>query len=79
MLPALGGVFGSDLFLTRDVLESEAAAVHVVRRGLNAQQVGRLLRRAADTPIAGYLVTRQGTEASAVLWRIVQVSEFPSD
>jgi hypothetical protein len=78
LLPAIGGVFGSELFLTRDVFESEAAALQLVRRGLNAKQVGRLLRRAADTPIDSYMVTRQGTEAGAVLWRLVQVPEFPA-
>lgn len=77
LLPAIAGTLGSELFLTADVCEHDAAALRLVRANLNAKQLGRLLRRAVNTPIDGYLVLHEGTEAGAVLWRVVQVPDFP--
>jgi hypothetical protein len=37
ILPAAGGVFGSELFITRDLFASEAAALRLVLRGLNCE------------------------------------------
>jgi hypothetical protein len=76
LLPAIGGVFGSDVFLVRELFESEASALTLVLRGLNARQVGRLLRRAADQVIDGYLIQRHGHELHATLWCVAQVPEF---
>lgn len=74
LLPAISrGAFGSELFLTADVFASDNAALRVARRGLNARQLGRLLRRAVGTPIDGLVVERVASEAGAVVWRI---SEF---
>lgn len=70
LLPAAGGVFGSEPFLTRDLFESEKPAVKLVLRGLNARQVGRLFRRGAGQAIDGYTIQRDGEELNAVLWRI---------
>ena len=41
ILPAAGGVFGSELFLTRDLFASEATALRLVLRGPNVKQVHR--------------------------------------
>ena len=43
ILPAAGGVFGSELFLTRDLFASEAAALRLVLRGPNVKQVHRFV------------------------------------
>jgi len=76
LLPAIGGVLGSELFASADICESDAPALRLVRAGLTARQLGRLLRRAVGTPIAGYLVERVGAEAGVALWRVVAVAEF---
>ena len=79
LLPAVGATLGSELFTSSDLVEHESAALRVVCVDLTAKQLGRLLRRAAGTPIGGYLVERQGVEAGAVLWRVVAVPEFPQN
>ena len=77
MLPAIGGVFGPELFNSAEVYQHPAAALRVACRGLTVKQIGRLLRRAVDIPIGGHMVVREGAEAGAVLWRIVEVPDFP--
>ena len=77
LLPAIGGSIGSELFSSAEIIEHDAVALRLVCAGLPVKQLGRLLRRAADVPVSGYMVQRQGTEAGAVLWRVVQVPEFP--
>jgi hypothetical protein len=72
LLPAAGGVFGSEPFLTRDLFETDAAAVKVVTRGLNVRQVGRLFRRGEGQAIDGYMIQRDGAELNAILWRILK-------
>jgi hypothetical protein len=78
MLPVVGGVFGSELFLVRELFESEAAALRLVLRAVNAKQVGRLLRRGEGQASDGYVIQRDGFEMHAVLWRVVHVPEFSS-
>ena len=73
LLPAAAGTLGSELFCTSELFDSTHAALRVARRGLNARQVGRLLRRAVGIPIDGLVVERVASEAGAVVWRI---SEF---
>jgi hypothetical protein len=72
LLPPAGGVFGSEPFLTRDLFESDAAAVKLVLRGLNVRQVGRLFRRGEGQAIDGYTIQRDGAELNAILWRILK-------
>jgi hypothetical protein len=72
LLPAAGGVFGSEPFLTRDLFESDAAAVKLVLRELNVRQVGRLFRRGEGQAIDGYMIQRDGEELNAILWRILK-------
>lgn len=72
LLPAAGGIFGSEPFLTRDLFESDAPAAKLVTHGLNVRQVGRLFRRSEGQPIDGYLVRRDGAELNAILWRILK-------
>jgi hypothetical protein len=79
ILPAVAGAVGSELFNSAELCEHDAAAVRLVCAGVSAKQLGRLLRRAVDTPISGYVVRRQGTEAGAVLWQILQVPDFPGN
>jgi hypothetical protein len=66
LLPAAGGVFGSEPFLARDLFDSEAAAVKLVTRGLNVRQVGRLFRRGEGQAIDGYAIQRDGEELNAI-------------
>jgi hypothetical protein len=73
LLPAIGGAFGSELFLAADVIESDSPAVRPVRGKLTAKSLGKLLKRSAGVPVAGYLITAEGTEAGSLLWRVRQV------
>jgi hypothetical protein len=78
LLPAAGGVFGSEPFATRELFERDAPALRIVMRGLERLKVGRLLLRAVGHDIDGYLVERVGDELHRALWRIVQVDGFSS-
>lgn len=77
ILPAVGGVLGSELFTVRDLFESAAAAIRLVLHGMNRKQIGRLLARGEGQAVDGYLVQRDGSELGVILWRIVQVHGFP--
>jgi hypothetical protein len=79
LLPVIGATLGPDLFLTAELFERDSAALRLVLAGLTVKQLGRLLRRAVDTPIDGYLVVREAVEAGAVVWRVVQVPDFPGE
>ena len=70
----IGASLGSELFLTRDVLEHDDPALRLVLRDLSARQLGRLLQRADGGVVGGYLVRREGLEACAVLWRVLAVT-----
>ena len=70
LLPALAGVFGSEQFTTREALEHRA--IGFVAGGLSSRQVGQLLSRALEQPVAGYVVRRGGREAHVVLWFVEQ-------
>jgi hypothetical protein len=72
LLPAAGGVFGSEPFLTRDLFESDSAALTLVLRGLNVRQVGRLFGRGEGQAIDAYTIQRVGEELHAILWRILK-------
>jgi hypothetical protein len=71
LLPAVGGVFGSESFAARDLLEHDSAAVRLVVDGSTAKKLGQLLRRAEGHPIDGLMVERSGIELGVVLWQIV--------
>lgn len=71
LLPALGGVFGSELFVAREVLEHPAPALRLVRGELSARSIGRLLQRAEGEAVQGYTVERAGTEVGSTLWRVL--------
>jgi hypothetical protein len=73
LLPAVGGVYGSEPFSSRDLVEDSRPAVRLVVRGLGAKQIGRLCARADGIPIDGLMVQKQGVEFQVTLWRIVRV------
>ena len=73
----VGATFGPELVSSSEICEHESAGLRLVCAGLNVKQMGRLLARAADIAASGYMVQRVGTEAGAVLWRVVEVPEFP--
>jgi hypothetical protein len=79
LLPAIGGVFGSEPFLARDLFEhdSAAAALRLVSAALKPRQLGRLFQRAVDIPISGYMVVRAGDELHTRLWRVLEVPGSP--
>jgi hypothetical protein len=56
------------------MFDHDAAALRLVRRGLNAKRVGRLLRRAEGQAVDGYVVQREGFELHAVLWCAAQLT-----
>src|SRR5262245_3873238 len=72
LLPAIGGTFGSELFIVRELFEHESAALHLLLHDVNAKQLGRLFRRAEGQPVGGYVIERGGEELHCVLWRVVQ-------
>jgi hypothetical protein len=70
LLPAIGGVFGSDLFVVSELVEAAQPALRLVCAGLSTKQLGRLLLRASKHPqgIDGYHVQACGVEVGATLW-----------
>jgi hypothetical protein len=75
LLPAIVGAHGSEPFTVAELVDEYAAVRLVVDRlGLaDLQQVGRLLSRAVDVPIAGRVVERVGTERERGLWHVVGI------
>lgn len=71
LLPAIAGTLGSDLFTARELIEHSAPALRLVCVGLSARQLGKLLRRAHGQPVGGYVVSSDGLEVGAVLWRVL--------
>ena len=71
VLPAIAGARGSEpfAFTSRDL--RAAPALHVALRGFSVKQIGRLLARAENIPIDGWIVQRCGTEINVTLWRVV--------
>jgi hypothetical protein len=70
LLPAIAGVFGSELFVTRELFESDAAALKLVLHGLDRKRVGRLLQRGEGQVVDNYVICREGTEQHATLWAL---------
>lgn len=80
MLPAIAGVYGSDAFAARDLLDAEApAALRLVTRGLDARWIGSLLARGAGQVIDGYIIERAGDELHVRLWRVFRSGGPASD
>jgi hypothetical protein len=73
VLPAVAGVLGSEWFLSREVVQSGNPALRLVTHGLTPKSLGRLLRRATDQPVGGFVVRRAATERGAVLWCVEQI------
>ena len=71
LLPAIVGALGSELFLVRDLFQSDAPALRLVLADWNALRLGRLLRRAEGHAIDGHMVQCEGHELGAALWRVV--------
>src|SRR5687768_15733086 len=76
LLPVIGGVFGSELFLARELSERDAPALQIVLEGLSTKAIGQLFKRAENIPVEGYMVQSNGTELNTVLWRVVRVDGF---
>lgn len=73
LLPAIAGALGSEPFLTRDLFESDSAALGFVLQGWTAIRIGRLFQRAEGAAVDGYVIERDGVELHATLWRVLQV------
>ena len=67
LLPAAAGVLGSEPLHASELCEHESAALRLVCAGLSSRRLGQLFRRAADIPIAGYVVKDCGFEAGVQL------------
>jgi hypothetical protein len=76
LLPAIGGVFGSEPFLSSEVCEHDEPGLRLVCTGISIRSLGRLLRRAAGVAVDGYMITRVAVEAGAVLWSVRRLPEF---
>ena len=72
LLPAVAGALGSELFLVREVLASADAGLRLVTAGTSGRALGRLLMRAKDIPIGGFVVTHEGEELGSHLWRVTR-------
>jgi len=59
----VAGCRGSELFTSRELFEQNEPALRIVLAGLNARSLGRLLRRAEDESVEGYVVRREGSNA----------------
>jgi hypothetical protein len=70
ILPAVAGVFGSNLVAVRELFEHEAPGLRVVLRGRSSRAVGRLFARAVGQDVNGYIVERVSVERHAALWRV---------
>jgi len=76
LLPAIAGVYGSDSFACRDLVDDEAApALRLVTAGLDARSLGSLLARAIVHVVDGYVVERAGDELHVNLWRVLRSRE----
>jgi len=74
MLPAIAGVYGSDRFAARDLVDADAPpALRLVTRGLTAQPLGSLFSRGAGVVIDGFVLERAGNELHATLWQVFRV------
>ena len=73
LMPVVGAHFASEWFLVRELFASPAPGLRLVLAGLNARQVGRLLRRSEGQPVDGYVVERGASELHTTLWRVMQV------
>jgi hypothetical protein len=71
ILPAIAGALGSEPFTSRDVIEDEAPAVRVVRKGLTVKALSKLFVRGLDVPIDGLMIQKAGAEFGVVAWRVV--------
>lgn len=76
LLPVIGGVFGSESFLARELFERDAPALRIVLDGLSTKAIGQLFKRAENIPVDGFMVQSDGTELNTVLWRVVRVDGF---
>ena len=74
LLPVIGGLYGSAEFYSAEICEHDAPALRLVAAGLTPRRLGRLLRRAADTPIGGYMVQRGPRRRAPLLWHVVEVA-----
>ena len=71
LLPVVVGLFGSELFVVREL---RACLPSAHRR--SARTLGRLLSQAAAaSDVHRYRVTKEGREHGAVLWRIRVVTD----
>jgi hypothetical protein len=73
MLPAIVGVYGSQEFSTRDLLEDAEPAVRLVMRGLSVKRASSLFSRAAGIPIDGLMIHKGRVELQVLAWTIVRV------
>jgi len=72
VLPAISGVYGSQPFACRDLVDEDAPpALRLVTAGMDARSIGSLFARAVDHVVDAYLVERCGDELHARLWRVL--------
>jgi hypothetical protein len=69
LLPAIVGARGSDEFTVAELLE-EHRSVRLVLDGLDVQAIGRLLYRATNIPVDGYVVLCRGEELNRRRWSV---------
>jgi len=80
LFPAIAGVYGSEPFTCRDLVDDEAGpALRLVVAGLDARQLGSLFARAVGVVVDGYVLERAGSELHTRLWRVFRSRELMSD
>ena len=71
LLPAIGGVYGSDQFSSRDLAEDTRPAVRLVVRGWSVKRISKLFARADGISSNGLMVQKQGVKFQVTVWQIV--------
>lgn len=59
-----------ELFTSRELVAKQAPSLRLLLELQSPRSLGRLLTRAAGTPIAGYVIERIGAEWNVALWRL---------
>lgn len=74
LLPVIGGTFGSEWFLVRDLLEQDSAGLRLVLADHHsAKRIAQLFRRGEGQAVDGYVVKQGPRELNTSLWRVMRV------
>ncbi len=70
LLPVLAATFGPEMWRASEVLTHKSVDLQIVTEDLSAKALGRLCKRAANIPIAGFYISAEAAEHGATLWAV---------